>query len=85
MKKIIEHYEFCSKIILNEKNKIQHLAQLENLVRTFERTWVKIPTNQTTITINASRIEAMIQVAERLTEILKGRIVSLRHKLNYYE
>jgi hypothetical protein len=85
MKKIIEHYEFCSKIILNEKNKIQHLAQLEKLVQTFERTWVKIPTNQTTITINASRIEAMIQVAERLTEILKGRIVSLRHKLNYYE
>ena len=85
MKKIIEHYEFCSKIILNENNKIQHVAQLENLVQNFERTWVKIPTNQTTITIYASRIEAMIQVAERLTEILKGRIVSLRHKLNYYE
>ena len=85
MKKIIEHYEFCSKIILNEKNKIHHVAQLEKLVQTFERTWVKIPTNQTTITIYASRIEAMIQVAERLTEILKGRIVSLRHKLNYYE
>lgn len=85
MKKIIEHYEFCSKIILNENNKIQHLSQLENLVQSFERTWVKLPSNQVSITINASKMDAMIQVGERLTEILRGRIVTLRHKFNYYE
>lgn len=85
MKKIIEHYEFCSKIILNEQNNVQHIPQLELIVKNFERTWVKIPTNQLSITINASKIDAMIQVAERLTHILQSRIVSLRHKLNYYE
>jgi hypothetical protein len=85
MRKIVEHFENCSKIIVNEKNNIVHIPQLEKLVENFERTWVKIPLTNSKITLYPLKADMQIEVGERLTEMLKKRVLTLRHKFNYYE